>query len=702
MSKFFQVYNTGKRLRVRLAGIKIFSLNVISLTKKKLKKSKVEKGKIVFINFTNKGYGCNPKYIADFLLETQYKYDLVWLINPDETTSGYPEGIRFVRYDTYDALKELATAQFWISNCRMISYLTRGLEKKANQIYIQTWHGFLGIKKVENDAKEQLSEDYVSYSKLDSSYIDFFISPSKFDSLIIRTSFWYAGDILECGYPRNDIFDEVRYSKSSILNKLYAELNLDTSYNVVLYAPTFRDSASLDVYDIDIDAVLSELEKKFNKKFCMLIRLHPNISKLGELFVEKHKNCIDVSRYADMQELLLLADVLITDYSSICFDFSLSNRPVFIFATDISSYCKERGFYIDINSLPYSISKSNAELLNNINLYDNSLYLSKLVKFKQKQGYFEHRKSSETIARLINKKVANFSVNSEYFNDKYQYLKRYLYSLTITNTIIPEKSTCENNNTIWQMWWQGIESVPPLVKTCLESVRKFYPNNVVLITQDNYKDYVNIPESILKKYKQGIISIQAFSDVVRTLLLADRGGIWIDATCLLTNKIPKDILESPVFYFKSVTWSLNNSVPSEEVLRLLTRIPTYLGAIHTGSSWFIVSKKGSYLFAMLKRMIVEYWENENSLIDYFLFHLLLTVLIVNNPIAKKMYEEMLTLSNRDPHLLLNLLKDEYSESLFEDIKCRSFIHKLSYKGIETAMKNENSFYNALLRKDDLK
>lgn len=176
MKKIFQIENNGKRLRVKFLGLKILSLKVYSQTKKKLNQSKVKKGKIVFINFTDKGYGCSPKYIADYLLKNNYKYNLVWLVkDPSSQKEEFPDSIKLVKFDTRDALDELATAQFWISNCRLISFLSRGLEKKSNQTYIQTWHGFLGIKKVESDVAGSLSEGYIKYSRQDSSYIDFFI-----------------------------------------------------------------------------------------------------------------------------------------------------------------------------------------------------------------------------------------------------------------------------------------------------------------------------------------------------------------------------------------------------------------------------------------------------------------------------------------------------------------------------------------------
>ena len=628
-------------------------------------------------------------------MKNNYKYNLVWLVkDPSSQKEEFPDSIKLVKFDTRDALDELATAQFWISNCRLISFLSRGLEKKSNQTYIQTWHGFLGIKKVESDVAGSLSEGYIKYSRQDSSYIDFFISPSRFDSSIIRSSFWYGGELLECGYPRNDIFNLKKESIVLIINKLRERFNLSTNYGVVLYAPTFRNNNSIDVYNLDIDFLTKNLKSKFHKDFYTLIRLHPNISNLSSNFVEKHPYCIDVSSYSDMQELLLLADILITDYSSICFDFALSNKPVFLFATDINEYLHERGFYLDLNKLPYSISKSNDELMSNIIEFDYNSYLLNLNKFKQNQGYFEYNSASKEVCDLLYKKIAKFKENEEYLNYNYQYLKQYLYAV---NSISKINQDVNNNLTIWQMWWQGYDNAPELVKKCLCSVMKFYPNNVVLITKDNFMNYVSIPKYILEKFEQGKISFPSFSDIVRTFLLAERGGIWIDATCLMTNKIPDEIISSCVFYFKSVTWTLYQKVPSEELLSVLLKIPTYLGAIHTGSSWFIVCKKGNELFTMMKAMICEYWQIENKAKDYFWFHLFLTILIINNHKAKNLYEKMISLSNREPHLLLNLLKEEYSQDLFNEIKGRTFIHKLTYKGLDLAKKNNNSFYNKILQ-----
>ena len=692
--KVIQLYNNGKRLRVYLFGIRIFSLNIINYTRRKLNRIDVKLGKIVFINFTGQGYGCNPKYIAQELLRTHYNHEMVWLVeNPKMMRKNFPAGIRLVESNSISALEELSSAQVWVSNVRLIDYISRGLKKKPNQIYYQTWHGFLGIKKVERDAETHLSEMYVKYARTDSSYIDYFISPSKFDSYVIARSFWFGGKIIECGYPRNDILTNRDNTYSTFLqSEIRDKFGFLSTDLIVLYAPTFRNARDAKTYNLDFSRLSRVLQEKFQRNCRFIIRFHPNIANESIRFISNLSNCVNVSFYPDMQELLLISDILITDYSSICFDFALLDKPVFLYANDISNYNLERGFYINPISLPFDVAPSNEKLFNNISSFNLKNYIIKITEFKRSQGYFISSSASKIIAEKIINDVKLLRDNPAYFNENYLYIKQYLYA--VNDIQINEKSNI-GHTIIWQMWWQGVDCAPELVKACFHSVAKYYKDHIVIITKYNYRKYLNIPDYIISKFERGFISLTSFSDIVRTLLLSDHGGVWIDSTCLLTSEIPEKILKSEIFYFKSVTWSLNSHVPSEELLNIYNYLPTFLGAIHTGSSWFIVNN-GSQMFKYLKQMILEYWKYESKPIDYFWFHLMLTVLIVNNPIAKDIYTSMITISNRDPHVLQNILNYNYDKELFREIKSTSFIHKLTYKGVENASINKASFYNFII------
>ena len=113
----------------------------------------VDENKIVVNNQTGNSYGCNPKYIIEELIKQNCKFKIVWLTNPEVDKNDFDKSIKLVKFKSLRALFELATAKIWIDNNRKSYHLRKGLRKKENQIYIQTWHGSLGIKRIDMDVK---------------------------------------------------------------------------------------------------------------------------------------------------------------------------------------------------------------------------------------------------------------------------------------------------------------------------------------------------------------------------------------------------------------------------------------------------------------------------------------------------------------------------------------------------------------------
>ena len=151
---------------------------------------------------------------------------------------------------------------------------------------------------------------------------------------------------------------------------------------------------------------MKELNEKYNKEWIVLLRLHPNIAhKSKELCEKASNNIIDVSNYGDMYELMLISDILITDYSSVMFEFSFASKPVFLYANDLDEYIKDRGFYFDYNDLPYTIANNNEELINNITNFDNDIYQIKLKEFFDKIGLKETGKASKEVVNVIEKEI---------------------------------------------------------------------------------------------------------------------------------------------------------------------------------------------------------------------------------------------------------------------------------------------------------
>lgn len=357
--------------------------------------TKIKKNKIVICSYHGKGYGDNPKYIVEELINSKEKLDIYWLSkNYKVDRIGVSEKVKFRKYNYFNLLYHLVTAKVWIDNCRKEMFFY----KNKKQLYVQTWHGNITFKNCEKAAIKSLSYNYVAMAKRDSKITDYFISSSKFTNQLYKEDFWYNGNILMYGSPRNDILINQNTEKV-----LQVKTKLGISYNkkVLLYAPTFRIDKSLNPYDIDFKKLLKELKKKFNNEFIIFVRLHPNISYKSENFIKYNTSIINVSNYSDMQELLLISDIMITDYSSSIFDFALSKKPAFIYASDIDNYKKDRDFKIDIYETPFDISRNNDELFNCIENFDTNKYTKKVDSFFQKLGLNETGKAAYNISNVI-------------------------------------------------------------------------------------------------------------------------------------------------------------------------------------------------------------------------------------------------------------------------------------------------------------
>lgn len=349
-------------------------------------KDPIDNHKIVFSHFGGIGYGGNGKYVSEELKKYADKTDIVWGVK--SRSEREPQDIRFVEYGTYEYYRELGTAHIWFDDQHK-NYLSR---KREGQVYIQTWHGVGPIKKIEHDA-ETISSSYLELCDYNSSIEDYFISPCGFNSEQYRRAFHYYGEIIECGYPRNDILVNRKFDGSSVRGFL----NISEDKNVVLYAPTFRDGDV--VQRPDLKKITSALSKRFGGEYISLVRLHPNDSLMGDVLFDD--DVIDATIYPDVQELLCLADVLITDYSSIMWDFSLQKKPVFLYHPDDRRYQEERGNYLRFSQMPYIEATDNKDLEEKICAFDYSTYCEELEKFFTEYVSFDKGNASVALSDLI-------------------------------------------------------------------------------------------------------------------------------------------------------------------------------------------------------------------------------------------------------------------------------------------------------------
>lgn len=362
----------------------------------------IKKNKILMMSYYGKGYDCNPKYLTEYLLEhkSQYPWDIVWVFNNVEIHKNI-EGIRKVRMMSLRYFYELCTAQVILTNFRM----TKQFHKRKNQYYIQTWHSSLRLKKIEKDAETSLMQSYIEMAKADSKQCNLLISGCKMSTEIFRRAFWYQGPILECGTPRNDYLINNRQDE---VKQVKERLGILQNKKIVLYAPTFRKDHDMNVYNLEYKKIINSLQKRWGEEWVVLIRLHPHLSS-DKLQINWDNQIKDVTQWDDIQELLKVSDVLISDYSSLIFDFSFTKRPCFLYVPDLENYiAQDRSLYFEIDKLPFEIAKSQQELEQKIEGFIEQNYDNKLQQFMGKIGSFEDgqacKRLAEYIAGVIDKK----------------------------------------------------------------------------------------------------------------------------------------------------------------------------------------------------------------------------------------------------------------------------------------------------------
>lgn len=354
----------------------------------------VKKNKIVFLHDFGNGYGDSPKVLAQEIVSRGLPYNMVWLVN--DMKLQFPRPIRKVLMSRIKSVYELATAKVIITTAKSKYYL----KKKSTQFFVYIPHGQIGAKYVERQAGDTLSKGYIDGSIWHSKVSDLFISSSKLHTEEELTWYWYDGEVMECGLPRNDIF--FHYTPEDVQN-IKKKVGIPDGVKIVLYGPTFRNEPSNEPYAIDTERVLQTLEQKTGGKWIFLFRAHPNFVWYGKPAFEYSDKVMDVTSYPDMQDLLLISDVLISDYSSAMFDFNLMHRPVFLFTKDIEAYQKMRGLKDWYFKVPFPFCHNNYELISAISNYNEQEYRQKCAEFDKFYGNLETGTAAKQIVDRLQK-----------------------------------------------------------------------------------------------------------------------------------------------------------------------------------------------------------------------------------------------------------------------------------------------------------
>ena len=383
-------YNKRKSVRPKRKPSAVLT-GVIKYTRKVIPKLPVRPKWILFESNMGKQYSDNPKYIYEMMCETQKDYKYIWSFEEPDSVKLPGPAVK-VKRNSLKHFYYLNRSKFWVDNQGM-AHLAK---KKEQQIYLQTWHG-TPLKKMGYDQNKLPNKLELSRLKKQTAAWDYFVSPNKYSTNTFKKAFRYGGEIIETGYPRNDILIN---QPPEVIQKVQDYLEVPSGKKVILFAPTFRDwdPNSFEKVLNDIQA----MSQKIGDDTIVLLRLHYLLSN-KILQSDLPSNVINVSTYQDIQELYLLADVLITDYSSVMFDYALLKRPIILYCYDLEEYTTRRGIYFNL------IEKSPGpvcEMINDVIFYLNHEEKLKefdvnLERFTSEFGSFEDGQASLKVVEQV-------------------------------------------------------------------------------------------------------------------------------------------------------------------------------------------------------------------------------------------------------------------------------------------------------------
>jgi CDP-glycerol glycerophosphotransferase len=313
---------------------------------------------VFFECFGGSSCGDSPRAVFEVLRSSRPDLDLVWGVK--DRSVPVPEGGRAVLRQTPEWWEMLGTARYLVNNNNFVPRF----RKAPNQVYVQTWHG-TPLKRIGLDIANQrnFTESYLRLMEREAEAWDYLVSPSPFCSEVFPRAFGYSGEVLEIGYPRNDLLVSGRATE--LRDAVRRTLGIADGQSVLLYAPTWRENARqassyAKVLYLDASQVTSS-----RPDVTVLVRGHANTS--GRAAVTGDR-VLDVTGYPDIGHLFAASDLLVTDYSSVLFDYALTDRPMHFLVPDLDEYRDRlRGFYLDLEDVaPGPLLRSTAEVLEHL------------------------------------------------------------------------------------------------------------------------------------------------------------------------------------------------------------------------------------------------------------------------------------------------------------------------------------------------
>lgn len=396
------------QLTLGLAGVFLGKIR-LHLIKQLFKRSRIpyQRPTVVFESFGGRQVSDSPLAIYRVFKQFYPGYNLVWSIYPELKSFCRDHGMHYVVRDSVKWVSVMRRAQSWVSNARYPSWV----KKSKFTFYLQTWHG-TPLKKLGLDIKQVTmpGTDTVSYHRnftREANRWDALISPNDYSTNIFRSAFGYKNQVLKIGYPRND---ELINTTAAQIKDLKEKMGIPADKKVVLYAPTYRDNAFITTgkYTFKLPFSLKKFQEKYGKDTILILRMHYLIA--NQIDVSEFQDCVlNLSDYPNISDLYLVSDLLITDYSSVFFDFAYLKRPILFYPYDYEMYKNElRGFYLDYeHELPGEIVHSEADMFTEIGKILQNGDMTNNVRFQQFYDRFCAIDSGDS-----SRKVVDYIVNA--------------------------------------------------------------------------------------------------------------------------------------------------------------------------------------------------------------------------------------------------------------------------------------------------
>lgn len=366
----------------------------------------VDKKMIIFQSSNGRNYTGNPRYVYEEMVRQglDQEYECIWFFF--DTSIKVPGRCKKIRNNYFSYFWYLMRAGIWLFDSRQLSYM----RKKKSVTYIQTWHGTplkklaLDMDRMDMGGSTDIENYHQQFRKTCRDW-DYLVSQNKFSTEIFKSCFAFNDrPILQIGYPRNDVLINDNYPDK--IREYKEKLGLPLDKKVILYAPTWRDNeySEKGKYKFASKLDFDKVRKELADDYVFIVKYHYLVS--DQIDWTPYKGFVyTFDETKDIAWLYLVSDMLITDYSSVMFDYSLLERPMLFFAYDLEDYKENlRGFYFDfVNDVPGPISKDTDQLIRDIKEYNTNNWKEKYKIYHDKFNSIDDGHASQKIIDVIKK-----------------------------------------------------------------------------------------------------------------------------------------------------------------------------------------------------------------------------------------------------------------------------------------------------------